>query len=123
MYDAVRGLQAWAYGEDMVSSGLDNLQLPSVRMQTLGHRHVIMLPIEKLSLYLQSCQQGKRVSYKDVLNFASSMQPQTVASFLGMFPGSLHHALLAKNTLAYVPPAWMLMEKACIPSGCGSPVK
>ena len=111
MHDALLGLQSWGYGEDMVSSGLDNLQLPSLRMQTNGHRHVDMLPVEKLSLYIQSCQKGQRPSYKDLLSFVSSVQPQTLASYLSMFPNEIQHGILSKHTLADVPPGWLLMEK------------
>lgn len=111
LHDALLGLQSWGYGEDMVSSGLDNLQLPSLRMQTNGHRHVVMLPVEKLSLYIQSCQKGQRPSYKDLLSFVSSVQPQTLASYLSMFPNEIQHGILSKHTLAYVPPGWLLMEK------------
>ena len=87
------------------------LAVPSLRMQTNGHRHVDMLPVEKLSLYIQSCQKGQRPSYKDLLSFVSSVQPQTLASYLSMFPNEIQHGILSKHTLAYVPPGWLLMEK------------
>eukprot|EP00439_Symbiodinium_sp_Y106_P007258 s13367_g1.t1 len=59
----------------MVSSGLDNLQFHPCACKRMGHRHVVMLPVEKLSLYIQSCQKGQRPSYKDLLSFVSSVQP------------------------------------------------
>ena len=79
------------------------LAVPSLRMQTNGHRHVVMLPVEKLSLYIQSCQKGQRPSYKDLLSFVSSVAR--------MFPNEIQHGILSKHTLADVPPGWLLMEK------------
>ena len=41
------GLQVWGYGEEMTSHSLDTYQLPSIRLQTQGHRYVVMLALDK----------------------------------------------------------------------------
>lgn len=106
------GVQAFGYGEEMSSFGLDANQLPSLRIQTQGHRAVIMMALDKVSSYLKVCKKGEAVTYTDVMDFVQGAQPSTMASFLGMHSDGLCHALLPKNTIAYLPPAWLLQEKA-----------
>ncbi|CAE7283964.1 unnamed protein product [Symbiodinium sp. CCMP2592] len=108
-FDAV---QAFGYGEEMTSAGLDARQLPSLRIQTQGHRAIVMLPLDKVAAYLKVCKKGEAASHKDVMDFITTAQPSSVAAFLTMHPDCLFHALLPKNTVAYCPPAWLLLEKA-----------
>ena len=112
--EALMGVQIWGYGEEMTSYGFDNMQLPSIRIQTQGHRHSIMFPVEKVVQYIKSCRRGERVSYKDVMDFVQTVQPASLASYLSMFPDSdaLCHVLLTKGSLSYVPAGWLLQEKA-----------
>ena len=114
LHDALAGVQTFGYGEEMTSYGFDNLQLPSLRIQTQGHRHVIMFPVEKLVQYVKACRRGERATYRDVLDFVQNMQPSSLASYFTMSPeDSICHALLSKGSLSYVPAGWMLQEKAC----------
>ena len=114
LHDALAGVQTFGYGEEMTSYGFDNLQLPSLRIQTQGHRRVIMFPVEKLVQYVKACRRGERATYRDVLDFVQNMQPSSLASYFTMFPeDSICHALLSKGSLSYVPAGWMLQEKAC----------
>ena len=101
----------------MSAQGLDVSQLPTLRVQTQGHRLAVMMPLDSICSYLRSCKRGERVFYKDVVDFLTSLQPSTCASYLSMHAEGLYHALLAKDSVAYVPPAFILAEKAEQPSG------
>ena len=96
----------------MENLSVDVAQLPSLRVQTQGHRWALMFPLASLSKYMKSCKQGGSCSYKEILEFLNTMQPSTMASFLGMCPEGVMISLLYKGTVAYVPPAWILAEKA-----------
>ncbi|CAE7215561.1 unnamed protein product [Symbiodinium natans] len=114
-YDALQSMTdtvaVFGYGEEMTACGLDVLQLPSLRVQVQGHRWVFMMPLEAVVSYVKTTKKGERVAYKDVQDFLNALQPSTVAAYLTMFPDGLCHALIHKDTIAYVPPAWVLAEK------------
>ena len=112
LFTAADSLAVFGYGEDMQQHGLETLQLPSLRWQVQGHRHVIMMPLEAVVSYLKSCRKGERVHHKDVVEFVSAAQPSSLASFLSFHPDALCHALLGQNSVAYLPPGWILAEKA-----------
>ncbi|CAE7909469.1 unnamed protein product [Symbiodinium microadriaticum] len=111
LFTAADSLAVFGYGEDMQQHGLETLQLPSLRWQVQGHRHVIMMPLEAVVSYLKSCRKGERVHHKDVVEFVSAAQPSSLASFLSFHPDALCHALLGQNSVAYLPPGWILAEK------------
>ncbi|CAE7220555.1 unnamed protein product [Symbiodinium necroappetens] len=111
LFTAADSLAVFGYGEDMQQHGLETLQLPSLRWQVQGHRHVIMMPLEAVVSYLKSCRKGERVHHKDVVQFVSTAQPSSLASFLSFHPDALCHALLGQNSVAYLPPGWILAEK------------
>ena len=113
MKDLVQNIFAWGYGEDMINVSLDVAQLPSFRVQTLGHRWVLMFPLESVNTYLRSCRQGSRVSYKEILEFFQNLQPSQMAAYLSVCPDGVMQSLLYKGTVAYLPPGWILAEKAC----------
>ena len=106
------GVQIWGYGEEMISHGLDSFQLPSLRCQTMGHRSVVMVALDKLASYLKVCRKGEAPNYKDMLQFVQTAQPSSLAAFLSAHPDGLCHVLLTKQMMAYLPPGWMLQEKA-----------
>ena len=108
----MQNIYAWGYGEDMTNVSLDVGQLPSLRVQTVGHRWVLMFPLESVNTYLRSCRQGSRVSYKEILDFFHNLQPSQMAAYLSVCPDGVMQSLLYKGTVAYVPPGWILAEKA-----------
>ena len=106
------GVYAWGYGEDTLNHGLDVCQRPSLCLQTAGNRRVVMFPIDGLVSYLRSCNQGQDVSYAQVMDFIQQAQPNQMAAYLKMNPDGVCHGLLMQGSLAYVPPGWVLAEKA-----------
>ena len=80
MVAALGAAVTFAYGEEMMSFGLDTFQLPSLRVQTAGHRSAVMVALDKLCSYLKSAKKGENVSYAEVLEFLQSAQPTTIAT-------------------------------------------
>ncbi|CAE7256384.1 unnamed protein product, partial [Symbiodinium microadriaticum] len=103
MVAALGAVVTFGYGEDMMSFGLDTFQLPSLRVQTVGHRVVVMVALDKLCSFLKAAKKGENVSYSEVLDFLQTAQPTTIAAFLAVHPDAMCHCLLSKNTLAFVP--------------------
>ena len=112
MVAALGAAVTFAYGEEMMSFGLDTFQLPSLRVQTAGHRSAVIVALDKLCSYLKSAKKGENVSYAEVLEFLQSAQPTTIAAFLAAHPDAMCHCLLSKGSLAFVPGGWLLQEKA-----------
>ena len=94
-------IHVFGYGEDMVAQGLDVNQLPSIRVQTQGHRWAIMMPLEAVTGCRKTLKKGERVTHRDVLEFMHSLQPATAAAYLSMFPEGIYRTLLLKRSLAY----------------------
>ena len=120
---AAQGLHGFGYGADMCSVGLDMLQTPSLRVVTQGHRWTLLLPLEAIAGFLKSMKKGEKATFHDVMAWLHALQPSNIAAFLSVYPDSIYHGLLWKDSIAYVPPAWILAEKAEVPELCSVHVR
>ncbi|CAE7775864.1 unnamed protein product [Symbiodinium sp. CCMP2592] len=119
MVTALQGVYSWAYGEEMLSTGsFEASQLPTIRIQTQGHRWLIFVSLDSLVSYIRSCRRGAPVAHADVIECMQSMQPHTMAAFLSMHPDAVQHGLVTKGSITFLPAAWLVAEKAGVWGSC-----
>ena len=70
------------------------------------------MSLEKVVLFLKGNKRGEKVSWTEVLEFVKEAQPSTIAALLSVYPHSVMTSLLLAPCAAYVPPGWLLQEKA-----------
>jgi len=102
---------AWGNGDNMLSYGMETMQLACLKLQTQGFRQVVLFPLNTVRLYLESLQ-STLVSMGGILDFVMRLQPSAAAALIhACGPNVVHHVFLNKNTCLYVPVGWIICEK------------
>ena len=102
---------AWGNGDNMLSYGMETMQLACLKLQTQGFRQVVLFPLNTVRLYLESLH-STPVSMGGILDFVMKLQPSAAAALIhACGPNVVQHVFLNRNTCLYVPAGWIICEK------------
>ena len=113
-HNETKELTAWGYGDTMVNVGCDVQQLASLRLQTQGYRQFIAIAASPLINFLKDKHKDSEggVKLPMIATFVYQMSAADAAELITKMPkGSLQHCMMPPQTLAYLPPAWIMCEK------------